>query len=223
MAVRSLASLNDRARIARLILFADPDNRLNRILSAWSDYFANLRITFICARSRCQRRRHLLTLTTHAIVGAAIAGMMPNHPAAGIALAFSSHFLLDAVPHWDYPIRSASLQPKLAAPMKYDITLWRDAIAIGLDASLGLTLALLLFAGRQNLVLVLCGVAAGLLPDVLQFAWMRWPHEPLNSLQRFHQWIHTCHTLEKRPVLGLTSQFLFLAAFLVFMRVIGQT
>ena len=45
-----------------------------------------------------------LTLMTHAIVGAAIVGLVPAHPLLGLSLAFASHFILDALPHWDYPI-----------------------------------------------------------------------------------------------------------------------
>jgi hypothetical protein len=85
-------------------------------------------------------------------------------------LAFASHYLLDAIPHLDYPIRSASLIPKSAAPMKYDTALMADAITIGADAALGVALALLLFAARGSVALVACGALAAILPDVLQFA-----------------------------------------------------
>jgi hypothetical protein len=67
-----------------------------------------------------------LTLTTHAIVGSAIASLIPTHPLLGICMAFASHFLLDALPHWDYPIRSPSVNPQPAAPMKYDRALLAD-------------------------------------------------------------------------------------------------
>jgi hypothetical protein len=67
-----------------------------------------------------------LTLTTHAIVGAAIASVIPAHPFFAIAAAFASHFLLDAIPHWDYPIRSDSVNPNVSAAMKYDGALLSD-------------------------------------------------------------------------------------------------
>jgi hypothetical protein len=40
-----------------------------------------------------------MTLTTHAIVGAVIVDLMHAFPLLGLALAFGSHFVLDALPH----------------------------------------------------------------------------------------------------------------------------
>jgi hypothetical protein len=106
-----------------------------------------------------------LTLTTHAIVGAAIASVIPAYPTLAIAAAFASHFLLDAIPHWDYPISSDSVNPNVAAAMKYDRALLVDMLKIGTDAMLGMALALLLLARPSNFALVLCGAAAAILPD----------------------------------------------------------
>src|ERR1700722_10472831 len=147
-----------------------------------------------------------LTLTTHAIFGAAIASGIPAYPALAIAAAFASHFLLDAIPHWDYPISSDSVNPKVAAAMKYDRALLVDMLKIGTDAMLGMVLALLLLAKPSNFALVFGGAAAALLPDALQFAYMRLPREPLISLQRFHGWIHASRNLHSRPILGLSTQ-----------------
>jgi hypothetical protein len=49
-----------------------------------------------------------------------VASLIPAHPWLGLSLAFASHFLFDALPHWDYPIRSSSIKPEVAARMKYD-------------------------------------------------------------------------------------------------------
>lgn len=150
-----------------------------------------------------------MTLTTHAIVGGAIASLMPSHPLLAIGLAFISHFILDAFPHRDYPLRSPSIDPKIAGPMRYDRKLVTDALTIGADASLGLVLALYLFAARGNFALVFCAACAAMLPDALQFAYMRFPHEPLVSLQRFHEWVHTSRTMDKELALGVLSQLAF--------------
>ena len=143
-----------------------------------------------------------LTLTTHAIVGAAIVSVMPAHPPLAIAAAFASHFLLDAIPHWDYPIRSDSVNPLVAATMKYDRALLTDMLTIGADAILGIGLALFLLARPSNLALVFCGAGAAILPDALQFAYMRFPREPLITLQRFHSWMHASRSLHARPSWG---------------------
>jgi hypothetical protein len=156
-----------------------------------------------------------LTLTTHAIVGGAIASLMPAHPWLGLTLAFASHFLLDALPHWDYPIRSSSINPSVAARMKYDGALIADLFTIGGDAALGIV-AVILFNAQTptSYLLALGGACAGMLPDALQFAYMRFPHQPLASLQRFHEWIHTTHRMSKQAVLGITSQIAFVLAFI---------
>ena len=38
-----------------------------------------------------------MTLTTHAVVGAAVATLLPSHPLLGISAAFLSHFFVDAI------------------------------------------------------------------------------------------------------------------------------
>src|SRR5215813_5502703 len=91
-----------------------------------------------------------MILSTHAIVGAAIASFLPSHPTAAFVLGFASHFVLDAIPHWDYPIRSAAVDPKIGAPMTCDRALLRDAIVIGSDGLLGILGALLLFASSDG-------------------------------------------------------------------------
>ena len=90
--------------------------------------------------------------------------------------------------------------------MKYDRALLIDMLKIGTDAMLGMALALLLLARPTNFALVLCGAAAAILPDALQFAYVRFPHEPLISLQRFHMWIHASRNLRACPILGLSTQ-----------------
>jgi hypothetical protein len=160
-----------------------------------------------------------VTLTAHGIVGGAIVSLMPAHPILGLCLAFASHYLLDAIPHWDYPIRSASVDPKIGARMRYDRALLADAIAIGTDGILGVALPVVLFATRESFVLIACGACAAMLPDFLQFWHARFPHEPLASLQRLHQWAHTSRNLTKQPVLGIASQVALVAAFVMAVRV----
>jgi hypothetical protein len=120
-------------------------------------------------------------LTTHAIVGAVIVDLMHAYPLLGLALAFGSHFVLDALPHWDYPIRSTCINPSSRAPMSYDRKLFVDLLKIGGDAAFGIILAVLLFATQRgaDLTLILAGAGAGMLPDALQFAHMQFPRQPL--------------------------------------------
>lgn len=153
-----------------------------------------------------------MTLTTHAVVGAAFVSIMPAHPMLGVVLAFASHFIIDAIPHWDYPIDSASINPHFGTKMKYNKALVLDALRIGIDAILGVLISILVFASPQTLAVVFLGACMGILPDPLQFVYTRFRHEPLMSLQRFHQWIHTDNHLENAKLFGVFSQVLFVVA-----------
>jgi hypothetical protein len=159
-----------------------------------------------------------MTLTAHAVVGAGLAAAMPAHPVLGLCAAFASHFLLDAIPHYDYKIRSASIHPKLGGPMRFDRALLLDFFSIGGDFGLGMLLALVFFATPASALLVAAGAFAGTLPDALQFVYARFKHEPLVSLQTFHQWMHTPYRLREHPALGWMSQALFLVAFVFAMK-----
>jgi len=135
-----------------------------------------------------------MILTNHAIVGAALAGLTPQQPLTGFAIGFLSHFLLDAIPHWDYELHSRKRDEN--NPINDDIVLGKafvkDILKVGLDGTVGLLLSLFLFAYflHYSLIDVLAGAIGAMLPDALQFVYMKWRHEPLVSLQRFHLWIH---------------------------------
>jgi len=159
-----------------------------------------------------------MTLTAHAIVGAGIAAVLPSHPILGVCAAFASHFLVDAIPHYDYQIHSASINPKVGGRITFNRALFLDLVSIGGDFVLGIALALFFFATPATCWLIAIGAFAGQLPDGLQFVYSRFKHEPLVSLQRFHQWIHTSHHLREHPMFGVTSQVFFLIAFVTLAR-----
>jgi hypothetical protein len=146
-----------------------------------------------------------MILTTHAVVGAALATFFPTHPVAAFAVGFASHFVLDAIPHVDYPIKSSSVDPRIGAPMAFDGALLRDVIIIGSDGLFGMLLSLLLFSSSTNFWAVVMGAVGAMLPDPLQFAYSRFPYEPLRTLQRFHRWAHSKKKIES-VVLGVSTQ-----------------
>ncbi len=149
-----------------------------------------------------------MILTTHAVVGAALATFLPSHPAAAFAVGFASHFALDAIPHVDYPIKSRSVNPKIGAPMSFDKALLQDVVTIGSDGLFGMLVSLLLFSSAENFWAVLMGAVGAMAPDPLQFAFTRWPHEPLRTLQRFHLWAHSKRKMNS-VVLGISTQAAF--------------
>jgi hypothetical protein len=155
-----------------------------------------------------------MILSTHAAVGAALASFMPSNPGAAFLIGFASHFALDAIPHWDYPIRSPSVNPKIGARMVFDRALLRDALTIGSDGLAGIILVLYLFGWSPGLWPIFLGAIGAMLPDPLQFLHTRMPYEPLRSLQRFHDWAHSDEVI-KNPILGFGAQAAFVAVVFV--------
>src|ERR1035437_1319913 len=151
-----------------------------------------------------------MTLTTHAVVGAAIAASMPNHPVVGFALAFASHFVLDAIPHWDYPLSSQKTDNvnRLNDDMIINKNFFIDLLKIGIDMSCGILLVLFFFTLHSPHLfwIPMIGVAGAVLPDALQFVYFKWRHQPLIALQRFHFWIHAKHRLDDKPLIGILLQ-----------------
>lgn len=162
-----------------------------------------------------------MTLTTHALVGAASAQIFSFNPIAAAIAAFLSHFLIDAIPHWDYQILSAQKDP--ATNRNHDMALgpafYKDITRIGFDALLGMALSgffAFYFFGSPTIFLSLLGGVFGILPDPLQFAYFKIKREPLVSLQKFHEWIHSGNRVLKdknRWAIGLFSQILLVIGF----------
>ncbi len=99
-----------------------------------------------------------MTATAHALVSSAIAASVAN-PHVALPLAFISHFVMDAVPHWDFGTNWRSRTKKETG-----------AVAI-LDTILGFSLAYFLFAGKADGLVLLAAMVAGNLPD-----WMEAPY-----------------------------------------------
>jgi hypothetical protein len=149
-------------------------------------------------------------LATHAVVGAAIASLIPDHPLGAFLAGVASHFAIDAIPHWDYPLRSMFRGADKGAPLALDRGLVIDFSLIALDGLVGLVLAVWLFATPATMLTITMGIVGGILPDPLQFLHRLYPREPLRSLQRFHMWIHS-RTKLAWP-LGVTTQAAFTLA-----------
>ena len=152
-----------------------------------------------------------MILSTHAIVGGAIASLFPSHPVLVAIAGFASHFAIDAIPHWDYPLQVISLRPAAdSRALNLDRRLWVDLTLIALDACAGLAIAIWLFATPATIGTILLGAVAAMVPDPLQVVHALYPREPLKSLQRFHHWIHAKRKLSW--MLGASSQAIFAAA-----------
>lgn len=142
-----------------------------------------------------------MILATHAIVGAA-AGRLFNNPLLSFTAGFASHFVIDAIPHSEYKLSSKVNDPHdyLVDDMVMDHRFVGDIIKIGLDCIGGFILALFIFQGglgyNAATISILAGALGGVFPDFLQFAYFKFKHQPLISIQKFHHFVHTKKRLQ---------------------------
>ena len=158
-----------------------------------------------------------MTLTTHAVVGAAAASLFPTNPALAFSAGFVSHLVIDSLPHWDYRVLSKKQDfNRLNDDMNvYDKRFVYDLLRIGGDALLGTILAIYIFSFwlfDLPVWFVVLGAWAGILPDPLQFVYWKTRSKLLLPLQRFHVWIQKGKSIEVSPIVGL-----FLQCILVFL------
>ena len=118
-----------------------------------------------------------MVLSSHAVIGAAIAQVVPANPALGFGLAIISHFILDMIPHWDYPLSSLEKPTdgnKLNQRFKLSPALVADFMKTGADLLIGSILALVIFypVNKAAAWALLAGVTGAVLPDFLQFVFL---------------------------------------------------
>ncbi len=157
------------------------------------------------------RKISTMTLTTHALVGATVAQLFPENPFVGFCLGFASHLAIDSLPHWDY--RILSLREDAHDQLEKDMVMGKaflfDAVRIGTDLLIGITLSIFLFGhilkSSTDLV-ALCGALGGIAPDPLQFVFWKTRSKFLLHLQRFHTWIQEGKSLHVHPLIGIGLQ-----------------
>ena len=133
-----------------------------------------------------------MTLTSHAVAGAAVASFFPKSPVLAFVFGFLSHFVLDAIPHGHYKINSYRREgeDKLTGDIVFGKEFIFDVLKVAADGTMGLTLAYLFFAPAAGVFIVLLGASAGMLPDFLQVAYFKIHREPLTSYERLHTLAH---------------------------------
>ena len=151
-----------------------------------------------------------MILATHALGGTAAALLFRSNPVLAFFAAFFSHFALDAIPHWDYPVRSLERSFQTGQPIrKLDSVLMGDMVRTGFDLLVGAVLSFLFAApdGTSAIITVGLGIIGGVLPDFLQLIYYILKAGPILQLQKFHIWIHARdRRLKKLPVIGVTIQ-----------------
>lgn len=159
-----------------------------------------------------------MILVTHAVAGAAAGVALRAHPLLAFFAGFISHFVLDAIPHWHYQLKSFEKEHGTAKTLGFkndDRALLRDVLVTGLDCAAGFAIAFVAVwrSAPDAIGPALLGAVGGILPDFLQLLYYLFPRSPLRFLQRFHLWIHADTRLDDLPMIGVSSQFALLVFF----------
>jgi len=96
--------------------------------------------------------------TTHALVAGAIAAHT-NDPLTAVSLSYVSHFMLDAIPHWDFGTNWRGRRK-----------LFTGIVAIA-DVALGFSLGYLIFKSTVSLPVLFACITAAMLPDWMEAPW----------------------------------------------------
>lgn len=131
-----------------------------------------------------------MTGTNHALTGAAI-GIALQEPLLIVPLAFASHFVLDAIPHFDHEIYRFGSR-------------WATRLYVidGMLATLGLGLLIVLLS--QLWFYILLGAFFGVAPDIFWLYYYR-HGRPQHWYFRFHSWIQW---FERPPGLLVEASYL---------------
>lgn len=161
-----------------------------------------------------------MILTTHGLVGAAVASFFPEQPVLAVTAAFASHFMLDALPHWDYSIQCLRKDVCRSIDNETAMTPFSliDLLKISIDFTSGIVLILMLFplmSSARTMPILLVGALVGMLPDFFQFINFKFKPQWIKPLQRLHDWAHTKTKIEYRPAIGITLQVLLVLAAMI--------
>jgi len=158
-----------------------------------------------------------MILVTHGLVGGSVA-LATGNPFLGALAAFASHFVLDAIPHWDYHLPALD---ESNGPMNIEIErrgLLETYAKVFIDGVLGVLLPVLLaYFAEVPVALVFVGCVFAILPDFLQFVYFKTKTPLLYHFMLFHTLIHSHVRFDKRPVLGIAMQAMFWLLSVVYM------
>lgn len=139
---------------------------------------------------------------SHAVTGAFIATKVSN-PYLAVPLILLSHYLEDAVPHWDVGTGLTKGVKSPSAAFRHEL----------IDLGLAGLLVILMFRGGG--VIPYWGAFFGLLPDFLEAPrnFLKWEPRWLAPLNRFH---HSFHHSIPHVAAGLAPQIILLVSLWMF-------
>ena len=153
-----------------------------------------------------------MTLATHSIIATAVTKpLMRVHPVLILLVAIASHYLSDALPHWDYKIVSLE-NPEDKENRRFGKNrnaIMKDIRNFAIDGCLGAAVVLVAVrpATSQQWIWAICAIIGGCLPDFLQGVYI-FKIKALRLHQNLHDIFHTKIRLGAYPMLGIPFQAL---------------
>lgn len=159
-----------------------------------------------------------MVLSVHTLVGGAVGVALKTNPIISFFTGMASHFVLDAIPHSDYPLRSLDKAQSAIQSngLKKDGSLAHDLVVNGLDGIIGFLVLIFLTYSTPYFWGVLASAIGACVPDGLQFISFLFPKvKILNDFRTFHDRIHIKEKIKTymavRPLLSFCIQaFIFL-------------
>ncbi len=145
-----------------------------------------------------------MIITPHMLVGAAF-GAHSSHLWSAFILGFFSHYLVDALPHWDYLKKVKINNPS-------------HLRKIGLDFILGGLLILFLTWSSPQKFLILVALGASILPDCLETLYSNFNIRWLRTLSLIHHKIH----FQKRLCFWSGLPFMLIVSLLAFLTLVFE-
>jgi hypothetical protein len=149
-----------------------------------------------------------MILTPHILLGAAIGSKIAS-PGVVFSLSFLSHYLLDALPHYEYDV--SGLKGKSAKKIIIDL------LQVAIDFSIGMALALFLVWNSPFRTTAILGMLSALVPDMLLFLHYRYPKSKfLNIFAVPHHAVHYLKNLSP-AWLSLATEIIVSLAIIFFL------
>lgn len=137
-----------------------------------------------------------MILTSHIIVSGLLGATTNNYFLAAV-FGFASHYILDAIPHWDsyispeFKIRAEAEDGGFVKKKLF----WKEISKITIDILIGLSLLFVIFIALknplpQNIIPILISIFFGVLPDALQLLYWMTKWQCLKWNFDLHHFVH---------------------------------
>ncbi len=165
-----------------------------------------------------------MTLATHIMVAGAITKPFLGRLSWPFIFVISalSHYLSDAIPHYDYKLLSITWSEEHPKSHNIDLKLHLiavDLLNIAIDVAIGSAFLLILARPELNLHNIITYgliILGGILPDALQPVFILWKKFPMDIVQEMHDFWHSKLRLHlNRTAIASQGLLFIIAAFLI--------